>query len=254
MVRINAVTFESCEKLWESVIDETNISDVFNKVSESDLEIEYAEGNTGLSISKEALDELNNLKKTDYNNLAEFDKAAAILLWEKLLVDDEVNLRVQLSDRRIWTDLTFNHLSGLVVERWGESNGNKVVETRLFILGEMTSGKLIRHSISRLWWYAHLCRDENNSSNPWHLLSILCDNTEVQLQLTDRQISHNENVLKTILRYLERDENRYLLKGDKSKSLGKWLIAYSGITELTILNESEINFFLDKIKNRISPS
>lgn len=254
MVKVRAISFNSYEKLWESVMDETNISSAFNKIEELLSDVDYAEGDTGISISQSAIDRLNSIKKSDFSNLAEFDEQAAKILWEELIIDEDVNLKVQLSDRRLWADLTFCHLRGMVEERWSASQGSKVVETRLFILGELTSGKLIRQAVSRLWWYAHLCRDNELEDNPWHLLSVLCNNTEIQLQLTDRQISHNQQVLKTILEYLEKKENNFLIKGDRSKALGKWLVAYSGITELTILEESELVKIFDKIKAKIPNS
>ena len=79
----------------------------------------------------------------------------------------------------------------------------------------------------------------------------LCTNTDVQLSLTDRNLAHNEFIIKSTLEYLELETNRFLLKGDNIKKVSKWLLAYSGIMELPMLEPNDFTKLMEKIKDRI---
>lgn len=247
-IEINAVKDSVCEELYISVMDETSVSSAFDKIHSFSDANHFAEGNTGLHLDSTKLDELNSLDPTSFNSTSDFDIKATILFWEALEIDDGVNTKIQMSDKRIWYDITFNHLREYVEKRWGSS---EAFSQRLFMNGSMTSGKLIRQAASRLWWYAFLTFDEASEVDPWHLLKTLCTNTDVQLSLTDRNLAHNEFIIKSTLEYLELETNRFLLKGDNIKKVSKWLLAYSGIMELPMLEPDDFTELMEKIKDRV---
>lgn len=250
MKELKALTYESYERLWGTLMDYDNINDALSIIPNLRDSFEYAEGNTGVYIDMNVIDEINRLKINHFKNTVDFDFTSSKLLWSSISFDKTINHKLQFCDRRMWADLMFNYLTDMVNERWGESKGRTVIETRLFINGNMTSEKLTRNAVSRLWWYAYLTLD-NNNVDEWHLLEVLCNNTDVIASITERSISHNEKLLKRLLSYLKKEENKYLLKGDNIKALTKWLIAYGAIMELPLMSEEGFVNLLNKIKARI---
>ncbi|KAA5827748.1 hypothetical protein FPF71_02615 [Algibacter amylolyticus] len=247
---IKAVKGSYCVTLYDTVLKENRVSDALLKIDQFTESDQFAEGNTGVYLDLDLVDQINSLKAENYSTAALFDAAAAKLLWDAISFDDDVNVKIQMSDKRVWYDVTFNYLRDYTVNRWGSNKGGKTVSDRLFINGDMTAGKLIRHAVSRLWWYAFLTVDSADE-NKWHLLDVLCTNTEVQQAITDRNLAHNEFVIKNILRFLEKEENKELLKSKNIKIVAKWITGYAAIMELPMLDEVDFESLMTKVKARI---
>jgi hypothetical protein len=249
-VSVKAVRSEYCEFLYDTVLKEVTVSDALSKIESFKDSDQFSEGSTGVYLDLELIDKINNLKPKEYTTVGLFDAAAAKLLWDAISFDDDVKVKIQMSDKRVWYDITFNYLRQYTINRWGGNNGQGTVRDRLFINGTMTAGKLIRHGISRLWWYSFLTID-NADENRWHLLDVLCTNTEVQQAITDRNLAHNDFIIKNILRFLEKDENKELLKSKNIKIIAKWITGYAAIMELPMLDEADFSALMEKIKSRI---
>lgn len=250
---LGAINYSQCEYLYEQVMDEKNVRSALDKLSELDTKT-YAPGNSGIELNTDIASNINNLKAASFKSehgalwVSRMDYEASKLLWSSLSCEDNVDVKIQFSDRRIWMDLTLNHFQPYITERWGDTSD---IASRLFINGGLTGGKLIRQTISRLWWHAYLTHDGDHE-NEWHLLDTLCSNSDVLLAITDRpRISHSKIILMRLLSYLELDENKEILKGDTIKQFTKWVIAYAGVMELTIMEEGDFNDLMNLIKHKI---
>lgn len=152
---------------------------------------------------------------------------------------------LQASDRRIWNYLAHHELFWTYVNnRWGGSNPN--IKKR-FILTSINGSSLVRHALSRLWWYSELCYDRDNRKDPLELLGILCTNSDVLYSLSDRSYSANRKVIQAILKFLMKPENKDLLKADKIKEVAKILTTETGIRDLPMLEPAELTDVLNKI-------
>lgn len=253
LIEVGAISYPQCEHLYEQVMDANDILSAMQKLDGLESKI-FAPGNTGVLLNTDLVQKINGLKGAEFKAkhgalwISQMDCQASKLLWEALTIEKNIDTKIQFSDRRIWLDLGLNYLQPYIIERWGNSSD---VSSRLFINGDLTGGKLIRQVISRLWWHAYLTYD-NSSENKWHLLETLCSNSDVLLSITDRpRISHSKIIMMRLLSYLERNENKNLLNRDAIKEFTKWVIAYSGIMELTLMEESDFIELMDTIKIKV---
>lgn len=245
---LHAITYSHSEYLHEKVMDANDVHSAMVQLEKLDTKV-YAPGQTGILVNIELVEKINELKLSTIRSEARMDFECSKLLWGALKYDNDIDIKIQFSDRRIWLDLTLNYLQSYVLERWRKSPD---ISSRLFINGALTGGKLIRQIISRLWWHAYLTHDVENDDN-WHLLDTLCSNSDVLLAITDRpKISHSKLILMRLLKYLKKEENKEVLKGEKIKQFTKWVIAYSGIMELTLMEESDFNNLMNHIKKKIN--
>lgn len=209
----------------------------------------YAVGSTMIYLKGSEFVNFKHDVKTDEANKTENDLHNSIVLYKSLVYrDSEGNEHtltpLQASDKRIWNFLAHHELFWTYVNnRWGGPKPRKI----RFILNSITPNNLTRHALSRLWWYAEMCYDMENKSDPFALLKTMCTNADTLYSIQDRAWNANRSVLHALLKYLGQKKNKNLLKADKIKELAKVLTTETGIRDLPMLDEKELEVVFESI-------
>ena len=212
-----------------------------------DYQDNYAEGSSNVFIDKEKLlskMEMDKPKGAPANWQSLQDRKNAQLFYESIyFLEDNGDKRpltpFEASDRRLWTYLSHSIFWEYLQSRWG----SKDVAVRYFLTGkrnDLTFGKLSKHGVSRLWWYAYITYDLK-AKDPYHLLDVLCSNSDLTMIVSESLLSHNRKVLKAILTVLG-SKKEYQLggTGKAMRFIISSLNAESGISNLAILSEAEL--------------
>jgi hypothetical protein len=139
------------------------------------------------------------------------------------------NSVLQASDKRIWATLTHIHYSNYTSRRWQGKSLSTIRSRWLFAPGERVG--LVRNSISRLWWAAHLTRSpwRHNKklkcfqdSNPYKYTKILTDSSQLWFDILERSWGSNEICRICFIEAFNRlasDSNMQIAKTDLSNKL-----------------------------------
>ena len=170
----------------------------------------------------------------------------SIKLYEQLSLTE-----TQASDSRLWTYLTHVYFWNYMRGRWpvekireGDSPIGRVIDRYLLVRPRLES--LSRNGIARLWWFAHLTKDESRSDK-YELTKILLTRADVQAGILERTIGVNFNMRTALLEFLK--EHNYILSDeDKTRLLLRNFNLYGGTKVLPFLQKDEIKKVLQIIK------
>lgn len=248
---VKAITNKYCEEL----IDIANLTPFFYKDRPNSFPLEkktscYASGSTMIFLKEEKFKEFKFEVNDGDTNKTQNDLHNSRVLYNALVYRDmegkeSLLTPLQASDRRIWNFLAHHELFWRYINnRWGGANPN--IKKR-FILININGSSLVRHALSRLWWYSELCYDNENRKDPLDLLNVLCTNSDVLYSLSDRAYSANRKVIQAILKFLIKPENKELLKAEKIKEVAKILTTETGIRDLPMLDTKELEEVFNNI-------
>jgi hypothetical protein len=128
--------------------------------------------------------------------------------------------------------------------RKGDNPMGRLIDRYLLVNPKLES--LTRNGISRLWWYAHLTKDQNRSDN-YELTKVLLSRAEVAVGILERTIGINVNMRIAILEFLK--ENKEILSDeDLTRELLRTFNLYGGTKVLPLLDIQEIKKILKYIK------
>lgn len=160
----------------------------------------------------------------------------------KLVYSDLKNLTVsQAQDHRLWAFLTHDSYWDYMQQRWPVT-AKSVIKRRYFFESN-TKDALIRNGISRLWWFGHLTYDKT-LDNPFELTEVLLMNQDIQSALLERSFGRNKALLKTVLRFIRDNPDKFTSGGGMSKSiqrLGVHINLVGGVSLLDCMSEDQLN-------------
>jgi len=232
-VELKVFTESYTDKLYRDVKSTVNIENYFKHTFP--YEERFPKGGTNIFISDDFdLDP----EKSDLEN--------SILLYEELKLNE-----TQASDPRFWTYLSHVTFWKYMRKRWAIENVRKndnpigrVIDRYLLINPRLES--LTRNGISRLWWYAHLTKDNSREDN-YELTKILLTRAEIPVGLLERTIGINGNMRTAILEFL--NENTDILSNeDLTRELLRAINLYGGTKLLPLLEIQEIKKVLYLLK------
>lgn len=99
------------------------------------------------------------------------------------------------ADSRLWTWLALGPYRQYMMERWSPLETRnwrgRLNDRWLLPAGTSTTGKLIRHGLSRLWWLADLTHQPSALTTPnhdeWHYLRLALSSEDIVLAIFDRE-------------------------------------------------------------------
>lgn len=232
-IELKVFTESYTDKLYRDVKTTNNLDNYYKE--KFPYEERFPKGNTNIFISNEF--DLNP-DKTDLEN--------SILLYEELKLTE-----TQASDARFWTYLSHVVFWKYMRKRWaledvrkGDNPMGRVIDRYLLVNPRLES--LTRNGVSRLWWYAHLTKDEKRIEN-YELTKILLSRAEVAVGILERTIGININMRTAILEFLK-EHNEILSKEDLTRELLRTFNLYGGTKILPLLEIQEIKKILEYIK------
>ena len=102
------------------------------------------------------------------------------------------------TDRRIWIALTFGKYYQYMQYRWPVSSDTDSSIDR-YLIRSTSKRALMRHGISRLWWFGRLTYD-TSLDNPYELTEYLCKKGQDCMEnLCDRTSFDNFQIMKGLL-------------------------------------------------------
>lgn len=148
------------------------------------------------------------------------------------------------ADGRLWTLLSHHTFADYSAGRWGgsvaeSSKKQNVILTRFFMRGDSIE-RLFRNSIGRLWWFGHVCFDENRA-DPYELLPVLLSLQDIQSALLERRIGMCRPILTAVLELVQEFGG---VKGEVIKEVGRSANFIGGGVVLDCLTK-------DELKNRL---
>lgn len=166
---------------------------------------------------------------------------------------------VQARDPRLWARLCHEEFWEYMQLRWDASkhatDSNRqarYIQSHYFI-PQAQSRALLRNGIARLWWYAHLTRDESRD-NEFELTEILLSTLDITQQLLERSLGRSRHILFGFLGFLfEAREEGLSLKRELVRELAKRLNMTGGVTLLDTLEACEISALLRAEYSKIAP-
>ncbi len=249
---VRAITENYCEEIYSQFdlnpILYTNRPKAFPLETKNEL---YAKGSTMIYLKLEEFKAFKIEVNDDDNNKTQNDLNNSMVLFKSLIYRDSDGVEsflspLQASDKRIWNFLSHHELFWTYVNnRWGGAKPSK----RRFILSSINPSNLLRHSLSRLWWYAELCYEKENTTDPFVLLKTMCTNSDTLYSIQDRSWCANRTVLHSLLKFMAIPKNKDLLKAERIKEFVKILTTETGIRDLPMLEPSELDEILSDLLN-----
>ncbi len=165
-----------------------------------------------------------------------YDLENSISLYEKIVGINETIA----SDPRLWTWLSHIYFWDYMRARWpveGVKNPIGRITDRYY-MKYLKLESLVRHGISRLWWYAHLTCDENRDDK-YELTRILLSKADITVGIMERSLGSNKNIRTALLEILS--ENPEISeKEDEWRKLFISVNLLGGVKNLPFLSVEEI--------------
>ncbi|MFM9281360.1 DUF6339 family protein [Paenibacillus jiagnxiensis] len=174
----------------------------------------------------------------------------------------------EASNERLWAYLTHSTFWTYMRSRWpvekqeneeeGEvleeeqskrkSSPSKRVEARYFLSGQKAP---VRNGLARLWWFGYMTYDES-LGNPWELTEILLHNSDLTLNLTERNFSRNMEFTKTILGTVAKikKDNPGFYNRDRFRELMKHFNYAGGMSIVDLFDSNTIERV---VKEKLTP-
>lgn len=180
----------------------------------------------------------------------------AIALYDEMVTIGRVNATIP----GLWTYLAFNTCRQYMLKRWNpeeSKNWKQRVEDRWLLPVEPKRGKLVRHGIARLWWAAELTRDDSckhvlsrEKQDPYAYTRWIFEVEDRWLQLFDRSVGQNSEVLWAVLDSMQKD--RSTPQSDLIKAVGRDLLLAMSTRRLDVLSPDELSKAVDAIREEAS--
>ena len=123
-----------------------------------------------------------------------------------------------------------------------------------YFVARRQSRVLLRNGIARLWWTAHLSRDEARK-DPYELIEVLLSSFDITQQALERNWRRSHVVLHAFLEFLMKHKAILLAGGNKNRAqirrLAKFLNWHGGVCLLDFLGKNEIVVLLEGEFSRI---
>ncbi|MCC8361020.1 DUF6339 family protein [Salinimicrobium sediminilitoris] len=239
-IEVKAFKFRYCEDLLEKALID---SSQYENPDYFKFDNEFAEGKTCIFFNENLIDSLDLRLGYNEKGVNECDVNNAILLYQNIFYElDGIKRPItpfEASDKRLWTYLAHSYFYKYMQKRWQTGD----IKKRYFMPGkrhQLRFEYLVRHGVARLWWMAYLCEDKINQKNPFHLLPILLNSTDVALQILERKWSHNRKLLHSHLKVIE--GNVKYQKAEVHRDTVKRILANTGTSELTMLTQKELMY------------
>ncbi|WP_145028453.1 DUF6339 family protein [Paenibacillus sp. Y412MC10] len=164
----------------------------------------------------------------------------------------------EASNERLWAQLTHTTFWAYMRSRWPVDHGEddeeevifeeekgkrkgsplKRVEARYFLSGQKAP---VRNGLARLWWFGYMTYDES-LGNPWELTEILLHNSDLTLNLTERNFSRNLEFTKTILETIAKIkiDNPVFYNRDRFRELMKHFNYAGGVSIVDLFDSRTI--------------
>lgn len=245
---VKAITSKYCDELLDQANFHLELYQNFPETFPLETKKEYyAAGSTMIFIKEEEFKNFKIEVNEDEKNKTANDLNNSRVIYNSLYYLDSEGKQqfltpLQASDKRIWNFLSHHEkFWNYVNNRWGGVNPK--IKGR-FIQTSITTRALSQHALSRLWWFAELCFDKENSKDPLELLNVLCTNSDVLYAISEKTYFSNRKLLHATLKFLSKPENAELLKSENITEVTKVITAETGIRDLYMLSSSEIEVIL----------
>ena len=117
-----------------------------------------------------------------------------------------------------------------------------------YFVARRQSRVLLRNGSARLWWTAHLSRDEARK-DPYELTGVLLSSFDITQQALERNWRRSHVVLHAFLEFLMKHKAILLAGGNKNRAqircLAKFLNWHGGVCLLDFLGKNEIVVLLE---------
>lgn len=144
----------------------------------------------------------------------------------------------QATNKYMWTYLTHESFWEYSRKRWPIEN-KASIETRYFC-GE-SRNPLTRNALSRLWWYSFLTVDDESVTDRYRYLKILLNDTDLCMNLVERKLSMNRNILIGILQGIDRYYSEYPESEQRKKrEVIKYINRFGAVSILEFYSRDEI--------------
>ncbi|WP_090799695.1 DUF6339 family protein [Paenibacillus sp. GP183] len=169
----------------------------------------------------------------------------------------------EASNERLWSYLTHSTFWKYMHSRWpieatdeeelpdGEETKKKNplnrVETRYFLSGQKAP---VRNGLARLWWFGYTTYDEA-LDNPWELTENLLHNSDLTLNLVERNFSRNLEFTKAILSTLAdiKKNSPDFYNRDRFRELMKYFNFAGGMSLVDLINLSDVR---DTVRKKLT--
>lgn len=223
------------EKLYRDLISTNNHLDYLS--DDFPYEQKYPKGGTGIFLDEKfSLDP----QKSDFEN--------SVLLYDALSGLDET----QASDERLWVYMTHVRFWDYMKKRWpleGIENPVGRIKERYFLRG-MSIESLTRNGIARLWWYAHLTRDDAREDK-YELTAVLLKRADLSVGITERALGCSKSVRTALLEFLKWNPE-ISSDQERTREIIKGLNLVGGVRNLPFLEVPELSEILEQVKKQLA--
>ncbi|WP_312588944.1 DUF6339 family protein [Corynebacterium dentalis] len=163
--------------------------------------------------------------------------------------------RVFASDSRLWSYLSLVSLRPYIMERWPVKSGKDFREfarNRWMLTGaNLSSRKLLRNGISRLWWIAYLTQDpelcgrfSRETGDPYAYTKWILAKQDRPQNLLENAIGWDQRVLFPMMDALISDD-RIISAKEASKELARNVNLQAGFRCLDVLNDEQLGRYIE---------
>jgi hypothetical protein len=165
--------------------------------------------------------------------------------------------RAAATDPRFWSYLSLVTFAEYTNARWPLTNKNWSSRARSrWMVAKSRRGELVRNSISRLWWAAHLTVDSQlarplskQSGDPFAYLRVLLRKEDVLLGVIDRDTAMVPELLFAVLEHISQGST--LAREKYVRELMKEVVLAAGYSEFAGMSNNEIYTILAGMGERL---
>lgn len=158
----------------------------------------------------------------------------------------------QAADERLWVWLAHGPYWEYMRKRWPVENATEGKLTPYllehYFLGDARA--LVRHGLSRFWWFGH-CTYDAGAEDPYTFTRLLLHTSDARQSLTERRYWRNRNILHGLLRrvaQLQTEGFDFYVPRERFRRLCKTLNMFGGTILLDALDDKGIYALVDDIK------
>lgn len=164
----------------------------------------------------------------------------------------------QASDERLWAGLTHTKFWNYMQKRWPLPNNKDkwekhILQHYFFAHGARST---VLNGLARLWWYARLTYDENNTNNPYELTEYIAKDINGKgYMLFGSNFSRNRELQRLFLYTIKDFEETHgtILSREEFGYLRKKVVLWSGKLAIDVVDKEIIKTkLLDEITKVIS--
>jgi hypothetical protein len=163
----------------------------------------------------------------------------------------------QAADGRVWDYLSHVTFWSYMRARWGKETTD--LKSRYLLGAKASPRTLVRHGISRLWWFGYVSHDDTRS-DPFELTAMVLEKQDIQSSILERSYSLNRTVTKALLEVLVRESREEGLLGalpkqkqrDAIRAVSKRLLRTGGVMILDVLAPDELDTYITNALEQIS--